>query len=124
MSKSMSKEETIIMQEKFTKAFSDKAFAEKVLAMETPEEVRAALLEKDIDLDVEDIIEIKDLMERRLNGGEELSEDDLEDISGGALIDIIRNTILFNPVFNPVLNPIIRPAPNPTVNPVNPSRRW
>ena len=116
----MSKEETIIMQEKFTKAFSDKAFAEKVLAMETPEEVRAALLEKDIDLDVEDIIKIKDLMERRLNGGEELSEDDLEDISGGALIDTIRNLILLNPV----LNPIIRPAPNPTVIPVNPSRRW
>ncbi|MBQ6303954.1 MAG: class IIb bacteriocin, lactobin A/cerein 7B family [Clostridiales bacterium] len=83
MSKTMSKEELDIMQEKLTKALSDKAFAEKVLAMETPEEVRAALLEKDIDLDVDDLIEIKDLLVRHFEGGEELSEDDLEDVSGG-----------------------------------------
>ena len=65
MSKTMSKEELDIMQEKLTKALSDKAFAEKVLAMETPEEVRAALLEKDIDLDVDDLIEIKDLLDEK-----------------------------------------------------------
>ena len=83
MSKTMSKEELDIMQEKLTKALSDKAFAEKVLAMETPEEVRAALLEKDIDLGVEDINEIKDLLVKHFEGGEELSEEDLEDVSGG-----------------------------------------
>ena len=83
MSKTMSKEELDIMQEKLNKALSDKAFAEKVFAMENPEEVRAALLEKDIDLDVEDLIEIKDLLVKHFEGGEELSEDDLEDVSGG-----------------------------------------
>ena len=88
MSKTMSKEELDIMQKKLNKALSDKAFAEKVLAMETPEEVRAALLEKDIDLDVDDLIEIKDLLVKHFEGGEELSEDDLEDVSGGSICAI------------------------------------
>ena len=79
----MNKEELDILKEKMSKAFSDKAFAEKVLTMETPEAVREALLEKDIDLAVEDIIKIKDMLEKQFNGGEELSEDDLEDVSGG-----------------------------------------
>ena len=83
MSMTMSKEELTVLQEKINEAFSDKAFAEKVLALDTAEAVRAALLEKDIDLGVEDINEIKDLLVKHFEGGEELSEEDLEDVSGG-----------------------------------------
>lgn len=113
----MNKEELDILKEKMSKAFSDKAFAEKVLTLETPEAVREALLEKDIDLAVEDIIKIKDMLEKQFNGGDELSEDDLENVSGGALD-------FFNPIID-IIKPYIQPIIQPVINPVTDFfRRW
>ncbi len=65
------------------KIFSDQAYVETLLNMETAEEVQASLKEKGLELSVEDINETKNILVQRYNG--ELSEDDLEDISGGCI---------------------------------------
>ncbi len=75
--------------EKIKEVFSDEAFVEALVAKETPEEVQAMLLEKDIEVSVEDIIEAKDYIVKKIEQDEEnfeLSEEELEDVSGGFMI--------------------------------------
>ena len=59
------------------------------MEQEEPEAVQALLTEKEIDLSVEEIEKIQDMLIKQLNGEmdmEELSDDDLEDVSGGSLL--------------------------------------
>lgn len=67
--------------------FSDKAFVELLLEKETPEEVQAALKEKNIEISEQEILTIRD----RLNSGnsDELSLNELEDVSGGIAITLL-----------------------------------
>lgn len=62
--------------------FSDQAFMNSILEMETAEEVQAALKEKGLDLSLEEIGVIRESLNSE-NG--ELSEDELENVSGGSI---------------------------------------
>ena len=63
--------------------FSDKDFVESLLGLETAEDVRAALKEKDLDLSIEDIENIRKTLTAQ--EGSELSEDEMENVAGGVI---------------------------------------
>ena len=69
--------------------FSDEAFVKQLLEQEEPEQVQALLLERDVDITIEQIVQIRDIVEKHLKGEiniNELSEEDLEKISGGFIL--------------------------------------
>lgn len=72
-------------QEKILAAVEDQAFLEKIIAMDSVEDVQAAFKkDKGIDITVEDLEAIQKVVEEKMEG--ELSEDDLENVSGGIAI--------------------------------------
>ena len=77
-------------EERIKEVFSDEEFVKELFSKETPEEAKALLEEKDIDFSVEDIIKLREILlakiEQQASGEEgELGEDELEEVSGGAL---------------------------------------
>ena len=81
-------------EERIREVFSDEEFVSELLTKETPEEAQALLVEKDIDVSVEDLIKIKDIMIKKVEAAEngesyELTEDELADIAGGEVVALI-----------------------------------
>ncbi|MEN1761413.1 MULTISPECIES: Nif11-like leader peptide family RiPP precursor [Anoxynatronum] len=64
---------------------ADEQLVEKLMQQETPEEVQALLKENDVNLTIEEINEIREailkMLDRMTEG--ELSEEDLEEVTGG-----------------------------------------
>ena len=87
-------------EERIKEVFSDEEFVKEIFSKETPEEAKALLEEKDIDFSVEDLIKLREIiiakMEQQSSSEEgEISEEDLEDVSGGwfAIVMPIITTI-------------------------------
>lgn len=76
------------MNDKLNILLQDKSFLEKLVSLETDAEVQAFLAENGIELSITQIITIKNGIAAKLGENEELSEDDLKSISGGADADI------------------------------------
>lgn len=75
------------MQEALIKdVFADEEFVKRLLCLETPQEVQAVMSGKGIDLTVDQIVKIKELIIKRLDAGRELSEEELEDVTGGSIL--------------------------------------
>jgi lactobin A/cerein 7B family class IIb bacteriocin len=70
-------------EEKIKELFSDEAFVDSILEMETPEEVQKALSDKGVELSLEEIGTIKDTL---ASSDGELSENELEEVAGGVVI--------------------------------------
>lgn len=73
-------------EERIKEVFSDEVFVKQLLEQEEAEQVQELLRDKEIDLSIEDIAQIKDMVGKMANGEmnpEELSEDDLESVAGG-----------------------------------------
>ncbi|MFV0413787.1 MAG: Nif11-like leader peptide family RiPP precursor [Oscillospiraceae bacterium] len=67
------------------KAVEDQAFLEKLVALDSPEEVQAAFKQdKGIDITIDDIVTIQKVVESKMEG--ELNEDDLENVAGGIAV--------------------------------------
>ncbi|WP_343186704.1 hypothetical protein [Anoxynatronum sibiricum] len=64
---------------------ADEQLVEKLFQQETPEEVQALLKENDVDLTIEEIGEVRGVLIKALERAEEgeLSEEDLEEVTGG-----------------------------------------
>lgn len=79
------------MNEKWNELLQDEAFLEKLLNLESDTEVQAFLAENGVELSLTEIASIKAGIESRLAADDaELSEDDLENVAGGAdVADII-----------------------------------
>lgn len=75
-------------EQKIKEVFSDEAFVSSLLEMETVEDVQSAVAAKGIDLSARDIESIRAQLVNNDNG-EELSEEDLENVAGGSIIAII-----------------------------------
>lgn len=78
------------MEQKFAelqaKIEADSSLAEKLLALETPEEVQAALKGEGLDFSVEEINVLRDALVKAMAKGDgELSDEDLEDVAGGSI---------------------------------------
>lgn len=78
------------MQEKLTELMKDKEFVKKILEMETPEEVQKALAEKGVDLSIEQIEDIRKGIIARVSSEEEMSDEQLEQVAGGFIGDLIN----------------------------------
>ena len=70
-------------EERIKEVFADEEFVKELLNKETPEEAQALLAEKDIDISVEELVNIKDIIVAKLQAAEkgesaELTEEDLE----------------------------------------------
>jgi hypothetical protein len=63
--------------------FSDEEFTSSILALETAEEVQSALGDKGLDLSLEEIATIRSSILTASENGGELSEEQLESVSGG-----------------------------------------
>jgi predicted ribosomally synthesized peptide with nif11-like leader len=73
-------------QERIQEVFSDETFVKELLSRETPEEVQKMLADKKIDLSIDDILKIRTILEKKLDQSAELSDDELEDVSGGVVV--------------------------------------
>ena len=85
-------------EEKIREVFSDEGFVKELFSKETPEEVQALLAANDIELSIDEIVKLREILEKKLQqeeNGEEISDDDLEDVSGGVFDLIAIGTVLF-----------------------------
>jgi len=73
--------------------FSDENFVKGLFELETPEEVQIALRQKDISLSIEEIVKVRELMLKRLEKGAELSDEELESVTGGS-VTVIAGVII------------------------------
>ncbi len=79
-------------EQKIKELFSDEQFVKELFALETPEEVQAVLADNDVEISVEEILKIRELLIKKENG--ELSDEDLEEVSGGLVQVITHATIV------------------------------
>ena len=73
-------------EERIKEVFSDEAFVKQLFEQESPEQVQELLLDKEIDLSVDEIKKLRELIEKHISGElnlEELSDEELESVSGG-----------------------------------------
>ena len=80
---------------KIREVFSDKEFVLELINIEDVEEIKAALAEKELDYTTEQICTMKEMVKLALEkaeAGEELTEEQLNEIAGG-------NPLAFIPIF-------------------------
>lgn len=77
------KEELFALEMKIGEAFADQSFIKRLSVAQTPEEAQALLSEKGIELSLDDVRRLPDELERMRGNGDELDEDELEDVAGG-----------------------------------------
>jgi hypothetical protein len=53
-------------EERIKEVFSDEAFVKELFSKETPEEVQAMLEDKDIELSIDEIVKLKELLEKKV----------------------------------------------------------
>ncbi len=71
-------------QKKLTAVLSDKDFAEKIVKLQTPEEVQAAFKEKGIKISPEEVQLLGSFVNKMVEKGiSELSEEDIKEVTGG-----------------------------------------
>ena len=78
-------------EESIKEVFSDEEFVKELFSKETPEEAQSLLVEKEIDLSIDELVKIKDLVAAKLQAAEngestELTEEDLADVAGGVAV--------------------------------------
>jgi predicted ribosomally synthesized peptide with nif11-like leader len=76
---------------KLKEIFADKEFVEKVLAMETAEEVQAAIKEKGVEISVSEIESVKAELANQASSpdSDEVSDEQLENVAGGFAISTL-----------------------------------
>ena len=73
------------MEEKIKQVMAEEGFVDKMLACEEPEQVQALFASKGIDLSYDEIKAISSGLSTALNDSDELDEDDLDFVAGGAI---------------------------------------
>ena len=73
-------------EERIKERFSDEAFVKELLSLDAAADIQALLKTKGIELDLDQIEKAKEIVAKKLAiiaAGEELGDDDLDDVSGG-----------------------------------------
>lgn len=70
---------------------ADKSLAEKLLSQENPQDVQSLLKEQGLDFSIEEIDMLRTALVKALekNTGDELSDEDLENVAGGIAITAV-----------------------------------
>ena len=77
-----------MIEERIKEVFSDEEFVKELFSKETPEEAQELLADKGIELSIDEICKVREMLINKLSSmqsGEELTDDDLEGVSGGVL---------------------------------------
>ena len=74
------------MNEKLEQIIAEEGFAERLVACETAEEAQALFAEKGIELTLDDIKAISNGLANNFDESDELDEDSLDGVAGGAMI--------------------------------------
>jgi lactobin A/cerein 7B family class IIb bacteriocin len=69
--------------------FADEEFVKSLFLLDTPQEVQAALSGKGVELTVEEIVKMKELIVKKLDTGLELTDEELEMVSGGVVFEAL-----------------------------------
>jgi hypothetical protein len=72
-------------EEQIKEIFSDKTYVQTLFELDTAEEVQASLAEKGIELSTTEITTLLDSLQKYAEADGELSEDDLETVTGGLI---------------------------------------
>ena len=79
-------------KERMKEVFVEEGFAERLMELETPEEVQAAFKEKGVEISVEEVLIFREMMietvEKVVQSGGELSIEDLDEAAGGNVMAI------------------------------------
>ena len=78
-------------EELIKEVFSDEAYVKSLFESESWEAAQASLKERGIDLSIEELKQLVDLMQKKTN--DELSEDELENVSGGITFSVMVTLI-------------------------------
>ena len=86
-------------EERIKEVFADEEFVKDFWSNETPEEAQALLAEKEIEVSVEELVKVRNIVDRKLQAtanGEatELTEEELADIAGGAVLWILMGVLI------------------------------
>ena len=76
-------------EERIKEIFNDEEFVKELLSLDAAEEIQALLKTKGIELDLDQIEKAKAFIAKKLalvEAGDELSDDDLDEVSGGFAI--------------------------------------
>lgn len=73
-----------------TKIEADQDLGEKLLSLETADEVQSLLKKEGLDLTLEELSELKDFLFKVLEN-DELSDEILDDVAGGSFINDLKN---------------------------------
>lgn len=73
----------------------DEMFMKSLLTLETPEEVQASLRGRGIELSVDEIKAIRIMLMKKIDAGEELSESELAEVTGGVYLAMTAGAIIF-----------------------------
>ena len=76
--------------------FADEEFVKGLFQLDTPQEVQAALREKNIELSVDEIVKIRDVLVKKFESGGELSDEELEMVSGGLISELVAGIVLIS----------------------------
>lgn len=66
-------------------AFNDEVFVKGLFLLETPQDVQAALSERNISLSVDEIVKIRELLIKKAESGGAISDEELEGVAGGMI---------------------------------------
>ncbi|MBO6159512.1 MAG: hypothetical protein J6P72_09700 [Firmicutes bacterium] len=75
-----------INMERLNQLLEDKAFIEKMMSLDTKEEVKEIFNANGVDFTMEDVEEMAKELERAAEAGDEINESALEDVAGGFAI--------------------------------------
>ena len=78
--------QTQAMQEQIRQVFQDEDFVRGLFDLATPQEVKVALAQKNIELTVEEIIQVRELIVKHLESGCELDDNALSQVQGGSAL--------------------------------------
>jgi len=84
-------------EERIKEIFSDREFVTELISLETPTDIQALLKTKGIDLDIDQIEKAKALVAKKLalaDAGEELNDDDLDEVSGGIAVLTVVSAVI------------------------------
>ncbi len=79
------------MNNKINELFENETLTQELFSLEAPADVVAFLAKHDITVTEKDVELIKAGVEKRLNGSDELLDEDLENVAGGVSSDFINS---------------------------------
>lgn len=85
------------MNDRLRDILNSESFAKEVEGMKTAEDLRLALKQHGVEISIEEIIELGGKLAHQMGVGKkgELSEDDLESVSGGGLFGLVVSGVTF-----------------------------